>query len=113
MSDDQVMQYLFEEFGISDGQQLQHLDKEQRNDIHFRIAEQTCRHSSTPTTNRNGQEYHFKYFKNYFEPAGTRTCPSVLILKTIASYALTVNTLPHMMFKIGTLSVSILSIKKV
>ena len=22
-------------------------------------------------------EYHFKYFKNYFEPAGTVTCPSV------------------------------------
>ena len=33
MSDDQVMLYLFEEFGISDGQQLQRLDKEQRNDI--------------------------------------------------------------------------------
>ena len=28
MSDDQVMLYLFEEFGISDGQQLQRLDKE-------------------------------------------------------------------------------------
>ena len=28
MSDDQVMQYLFEEFGISDGLQLQRLDKE-------------------------------------------------------------------------------------
>ena len=27
------MLYLFEEFGISDGQQLQRLDKEQRNDI--------------------------------------------------------------------------------
>ena len=33
ISDDQVMLYLFEEFGISDGQQLQRLDKEQRNDI--------------------------------------------------------------------------------
>ena len=33
MSDDQVMLYLFEEFGISDGQKLQRLDKEQRNDI--------------------------------------------------------------------------------
>ena len=33
MSDDQVMLYLFEEFGISDGQQLQRLDKEQRNNI--------------------------------------------------------------------------------
>ena len=33
MSDDQVMLYLFEEFGISDGQQLQRLDKEQRNAI--------------------------------------------------------------------------------
>lgn len=33
MSDNQVMLYLFEEFGISDGQQLQRLDKEQRNDI--------------------------------------------------------------------------------
>lgn len=33
MSDDQVMLYLFEEFGISDGQQLQRLDKEQRNEI--------------------------------------------------------------------------------
>ena len=43
----------------------------------FRIAEQTCRHSSTPTTNRNWQEYHFKYFKNYFEAVGTLTCPSV------------------------------------
>ena len=31
MSDDQVTLYLFEEFGISDGQQLQRLDKEQRN----------------------------------------------------------------------------------
>ena len=30
MSDDLVMLYLFEEFGISDGQQLQRLDKEQR-----------------------------------------------------------------------------------
>ena len=28
ISDDQVMLYLFEEFGISDGQQLQRLDKE-------------------------------------------------------------------------------------
>ena len=27
------MLYLFEEFGISDGQQLQRLDKEQHNDI--------------------------------------------------------------------------------
>ena len=26
----------------------------------------------------NWQEYHFKYFKNYFEPAGILTCPSVL-----------------------------------
>ena len=33
MSDDQVMLCLFEEFGISDGQQLQRLDKEQRNAI--------------------------------------------------------------------------------
>ena len=33
MSDDQVMLYLFEEFGISDGQQQQRLDKEQRNAI--------------------------------------------------------------------------------
>ena len=33
MSDDQVMLYLFEEFGISDGQKLQRLDKEQRNEI--------------------------------------------------------------------------------
>ena len=33
ISDDQVMLYLFEEFGISDSQQLQRLDKEQRNDI--------------------------------------------------------------------------------
>ena len=33
MSDDLVMLYLFEEFGISDGQQLQRLDKEQRNAI--------------------------------------------------------------------------------
>ena len=33
ISDDQVMLYLFEEFGISDGQQLQRLDKEQRNEI--------------------------------------------------------------------------------
>ena len=33
MSDNQVMLYLFEEFGISDGQQLQRLDKEQRNAI--------------------------------------------------------------------------------
>ena len=33
MSDKQVMLYLFEEFGISDGQQLQRLDKEQRNAI--------------------------------------------------------------------------------
>ena len=33
MLDDQVMLYLFEEFGISDGQQLQRLDKEQRNAI--------------------------------------------------------------------------------
>ena len=33
MSDDQVMLYLFEEFGISDGQQLQRLDKEQHNAI--------------------------------------------------------------------------------
>ena len=33
MSYDQVMLYLFEEFGISDGQQLQRLDKEQRNAI--------------------------------------------------------------------------------
>ncbi len=33
MSDDQVMLYLFEEFGISDGQQLQRLDKEQRSAI--------------------------------------------------------------------------------
>ena len=33
MSDDQVMQYLFEEFGISDGLQFQRLDKEQRNEI--------------------------------------------------------------------------------
>ena len=33
ISDDQVMLYLFEEFGISDGQQLQRLDKEQRNAI--------------------------------------------------------------------------------
>ena len=33
MSDDQVMLYLFEEFGISDGLQLQRLDKEQRNAI--------------------------------------------------------------------------------
>ena len=32
MSDDQVMLCLFEEFGISDDQ-LQRLDKEQRNDI--------------------------------------------------------------------------------
>ena len=33
ISDDQVMLYLFEEFGISDGPQLQRLDKEQRNEI--------------------------------------------------------------------------------
>ena len=33
MSKDQVMLYLFEEYGISGGQQLQRLDKEQRNDI--------------------------------------------------------------------------------
>ena len=33
MSDDQVMLYFFEEFGINDGQQLQRLDKEQRNAI--------------------------------------------------------------------------------
>ena len=33
MSDNQVMLYLFEEFGISDGQQLQRLDKEQRSAI--------------------------------------------------------------------------------
>ena len=33
MSDDQVMPYLFEEFGISDGLQFQRLDKEQRNDM--------------------------------------------------------------------------------
>ena len=32
----------------------------------------------TPTTNRNWQEYHFKYFKNYFEAVGTVTCSSVL-----------------------------------
>ena len=38
MSDDQVMLYLFEEFGISDGQQLQRLDKEQRNAILSRIS---------------------------------------------------------------------------
>ena len=25
----------------------------------------------------NWQEYHFKYFKNYYEPAGTVACPSV------------------------------------
>ena len=28
----------------------------------------------------NWQEYHFKYFKNYFETVGTLTCPSVLQL---------------------------------
>ena len=33
MSDDLVMLYLFEEFGMSDGRQLQRLDKEQRNAI--------------------------------------------------------------------------------
>ena len=33
ISDNQVMLYLFEEFGISDGQQLQRLDKEQRKAI--------------------------------------------------------------------------------
>ena len=33
MSDNQVMLYLFEEFGINDGQQLQRLDKEQRSAI--------------------------------------------------------------------------------
>ena len=33
ISDDQVMLYLFEECGISDGRQLQRLDKEQRNAI--------------------------------------------------------------------------------
>ena len=38
MSGDQVMLYLFEEFGISDGQQLQRLDKEQRNAILSRIS---------------------------------------------------------------------------
>ena len=37
MSDDQVMLYLFEEVGISDGQQLQHLDKEQRNAILYAL----------------------------------------------------------------------------
>ena len=37
MSDDQVMLYLFEEFGISDGQQLQRLDKEHRNDILYAL----------------------------------------------------------------------------
>ena len=37
MSDDQVMLYLFEEFGISDGQQLQRLDKEQRNAILYAL----------------------------------------------------------------------------
>ena len=33
MSDNQVMLYLFEEFSISGSQQLQRLDKEQRNAI--------------------------------------------------------------------------------
>ena len=41
MSDDLVMLYLFEEFGISDGQQLQRLDKEQRNAILSGISFQT------------------------------------------------------------------------
>ena len=31
----------------------------------------------------NWQEYHFKYFKNYFETVGTLTCPRVLDFEPI------------------------------
>ena len=47
----------------------------------------------TPTTNRNWQEYHFKYFKNYFEVVGTLTCPSVLL--SGASNAIQLQALPR------------------
>ena len=77
MSDNQVMLYLFEEFGISDGQQLQRLDKEQRNDILSALLSRRAGIRQLQRLTGIGKNTISNISKKYFEPAGTVTCPSV------------------------------------
>ena len=79
MSDDQVMLYLFEEFGISDGQQLQRLDKEQRNDILSALLSRRAGIRQLQRLTGIGKNSISNISKTIVKQSG-HTCPSVLVL---------------------------------
>lgn len=78
MSDDQVMLYLFEEFGISDSQQLQRLDKEQRNEIISALLSRRVGIRQLQRLTGIGKNIISNVSKTILKQAGQWPAPSVL-----------------------------------